>query len=684
LRDNIIDPIMSGLIREFRHARMAAMLEEILGKISEEASGDRALETVASVSRFHRIQASPGFRRAAGYCLDAMLEASDDALVIHYPAEDGVKFWHFPSFEEWQGKRGTLRITAPDHLAGKVADFEACPISLIQRSARTPREGLETEIVYAGRGEDPADYKGARGKIAIVDAYAPHSVYDAASKAGVLGIIIYRQRPLDPVRTGPGVEGIRPYCSFWWDEKDLFGFVLTPEEGERLVSYLRSSGAKKFPIRATAHVEGERYPGTMEVVTSLIPGDDRKEIVLLAHLCHPQPSAGDNASGVAVVLEVHRFLNHLIGKGILPRPRYGIRFLLVPELSGTFAFLAREKAVARNLMIGLNLDMVGQKQDVTGSTLCIEKPPLASPSFGPYVLSELARGLLSVASNPGSTASLPLIKWTVTPFSGGSDHAVLSDPMVGVSTPMMIQWPDKYYHTSGDKPENISADLIGKIAVIAGTYVYSCALSEESTLMQFASSTGRGLRKEAIDALAALRGSPAGEWITPRYKARVLAVAGSRALRSIGRLAPESRRLRGLIDSEKAATMRCIQSEAAVAAKSRGAVNGEAESSWAARRGELKDLEKIVVKRLSPGPVDPRGLMRQLTPSKRARFMKRIVRPKDAAMMSALGLYWADGRRSMAEIVRLVAAELGDTDPEVLKTYFGLLRRAGLIEFKRK
>lgn len=675
---------------------MVGMFEEVIEAVSGEASGERAFESVSWISRFHRIQASPGFRRAATYCVDVMFESQEDARIIHYPAEDDVRFWHFPSFEEWDGKRGILRIMAPDELAGKVADFETCPISLIQRSAPTPGQGLETEIVYAGSGENLEDYKKARGKIAIVDAYAPHSVYDAAVKAGVRGILIYKQRPLAPVRSATGLPGIRPYCSFWWDEKELFGFVLTAEDGERLVSYLKSAAARKHAVKAWALVDGERYPGTIEVVTSLLPGREKKEVVLIAHLCHPQPSAGDNASGVAVVLEVHRLLSKLVRAGELPEPRYGIRFLLVPEITGTFAYLAREKRSARNLMLGLNLDMVGQKQDLTGTTLCVEKPPLSSSSFGPYLLSELASTQFSMASNPGGTAALPLVRWVGTPFSGGSDHAILSDPSVGVPTPMLIQWPDRYYHTSGDKPENISPDLLGKIAVIAGAYTYLCAVADESALLKMVSVTGRGLRRESIDALAALPGTPAADFITARYKARVLGSAGKQALRAIGRLAPESKKLAMAVAEEETALRDCIRREAAMVARR---MKRETARAHLPRREKaralsgttraphdkiLRELRRVVVKRLVPGPVDPRELMRQLAPGKRARFHRRITRDKGSLMVGAVALYWADGRRDLAEVNRLVAVELGYSDPAFLKFYFGLLRDAGFVEYRSR
>ena len=49
-------------------------------------------------------------------------------------------------------------------------------------------------------------------------------------------------------------------------------------------------------------------------------------------------------------------------------------------------------------------------------------------------------------------------------------------------------------------------------------------------------------------------------------------------------------------------------------------------------------------------------------------------------MMQTLALYWVDGKRSIAEISRLVAAEVGYTNPEFLKFYFQLLEDVGAVE----
>lgn len=655
------------------------MFDEIFAKISSEASGERAFGHVTSVAQFHRIQASPGFRKAASYCVDVMLEKSSNAQVLDYPAEDGVRFWHYPSFEEWHGRKGILRITGPEHMVAKVADFEEVPIALIQRSAATAPEGVVTEMIYVGDGDNLNDYKRAKGKIAICDSHCPHHVYEAAVRAGVRGICIYRQRPLEPVRKGIGLQGIRQYQSFWWEETDLFGFVLTPEDGQRIISYLTSPEARRKPLRVWAMVKASRHAGTLEVVSSLIPGDDPGEIVVVAHLCHPEPSAGDNASGVAALLETHRVLGQLVQKGDLPQPRYGIRFLLVPEMTGTFAFLARSRGIRRRLLFGLNLDMVGQDQDKTGATLCVEAPPLAASSFTPFLLEEAVRRAFKGGANPNGTCDLPAARFKLTPFSGGSDHTIFSDPKVGVPMPMLMQWPDRYYHTSGDTPDKVSPDTLRRIVIASAAYAYTCARASEKDLVWMAALTGRGLRKMIAEEMARFFASDARAWITPEFKARFLAGNGDRALKSLRKLLPEGKALRAQVKIEERAVDQAVKREAAVSAslarlaggaKSRRRLAGESHSSY-------------VVKRLLPGPVDTRTVLSRVTKARRTQYQRLVRKEKRAALMEVLALYWANGRRSLREITGLLAAEMGAANPEFLKFYFEMLEEAGLVEISR-
>jgi hypothetical protein len=650
------------------------MFKKVFDLVSKEASAGRAYDHLISICRYHRIQASPGFREASGYCVDRMLEVSKTARVIHYPADPAVKFWHFPSFGEWAAKRGVLEIASPEGLAGRLADYQSCPISLVQRSRATQPGGVSTEVIHAGDGTSVKDYGRARGKIAVCDAHCPRHVYDPAVKAGVAGIILYRHRPIPELRTGLGEPGVRQYNSFWWKESDLFGFVLTPEDGQQLVSYLGSPASKKKPVEAWALVESESYPGSLEVVTALIPGTESREILVIAHLCHPKPSAGDNASGVAVALETHRVISDLIEKGNLPQPRYGIRFLLVPEMTGTYAYLSRERGASRRLLLGLNLDMVGQRQDVTGSTLCIEWPPLASPSFTPYLLEEVADQAFSKGMNPAGTGGLPSIRMRTTPFSGGSDHIILSDPMIGVPTPMLMQWPDRYYHTSGDTVDKVSPDTMRRTVVAAAAYAYTCALASEDDLTWLVGLTGRGLRKWVIEELGKFGESDVRQPVSLDYKAGFLLQRGKEALRSVAKLLPRSRALRTRIRVEEKLLARCVKSEAGLAAMVVRHRHARGMSSVLGGRAEA------VYRRRAPGPVDTGAILMDMGPRWKARYARWQGKEKAAYVMQPLVLYWMDGRRDVEDICRLVAAETGHSNPEFVAFYIDLLEDAGIVE----
>ena len=133
------------------------MVTESFSRIALEASAERAYDHLVSICRFHRIQASPGYRAASDYCVERMLEVSENARVIHYPADTAVRFWHLPSFEEWSAKEGVLEVANVPVLDGKIADYQSCPISLIQRSKATPPGGVSADIIHAGRGTTSKD-----------------------------------------------------------------------------------------------------------------------------------------------------------------------------------------------------------------------------------------------------------------------------------------------------------------------------------------------------------------------------------------------------------------------------------------------------------------------------------------------------------------------------------------------
>lgn len=186
------------------------------------------------------------------------------------------------------------------------------------------------------------------------------------------------------------------------------------------------------------------------------------------------------------------------------------------------------------------------------------------------------------------------------------------------------------------------------------------------------------MRRHVANELAAYPTSEARNWITPEFKARFLSSIGDQALRSVRKLAPESKDLKAHLTAEDRALAQTVKREAALSA-SAASLAGIRRYRREAREETYANL---FVRRLSPGTTDPRSLATGMTSARRAQYYRWLRKEKRASVMEPLALYWANGRRSLREISLLVAAELGTTNPDYLKFYFELLEEAGIVEIR--
>jgi hypothetical protein len=674
---------------------------QTLAAIWEAVSGEAALQNVVDLSRFHRIQASPGYRRAAQWLHRALLHAGLEAEVLSYPAEEQVRFWAWPSFQEWDCSEATLRLVAPHSEAMLLADYRACPLSLIQRSTSFDGEAEVVLLEGARNGEVEADYEDLdlAGKVVLTRGNIRRVRELAVEQRGAAGILFDGMRTVHPVRLEGDLIDARQYTAFWSDPGmgRAFGFVLTPRQGQALRRLLK----KGETVRVRARVLAEEYDGSLEVVSAAIPGTSEQplEILVVAHLCHPQPSANDNASGAAAALEAAHALYSLVLSGALPRPRHTIRFLWMPEMTGTMAYLSGREAELGQMLAGLNLDMVGEDQDQTGSSWLIERPPDAAASFAPELLAWLRDLLSGLKGWPGISRShtgiggFPLYRQAEVPFSGGSDHYILSDPSVAVPAPMLIQWPDRFYHTSADTPERTDPDSLARTAALAAAYAYWLATAGEQEV------GGLGFQMVA------------------RFKERIVAAAREAAAEVLGLsdgdalaggFAALDRRLAYLVDRQQAAldSLQSLAPGLCLVEELHGQVQEMAcqELAWARKAAGLRavhlglpglpeaaprsldaaeeEAARLCPVRLVRGPV-PLEQYRGILPLEdREAWSRRLAAAGEGAYhtLEALALFWADGERSVLDIADLVEMEAGARDLGLLLHYFRLLEKLGFLE----
>lgn len=654
------------------------MIGKTLTTMQARVSGHLAKDHVAEIAKHHRLQASPGFLAAAQYCQQQFSEFGLDAEVMGFPAKEGILYWGWPMFQEWEASQGTLHIVEPQDSARKLADYDEERLSLIQRSA--PFDG-EAEVVLLEDGEEWAEYEGLdlKGKVVFTKGDRDRVHCLAVENHGAVGMITDTMREVPGLRHPMDLPDALQYTSFWWmgGEKKCFGFVLSPKEGARLRALIKERQREgKPPVKVRAKVRSRFWDGQINTVSALLPGQTDEEVVLLGHLCHPQGAANDNASGSASVLEAARILQALISEGTLAQPSRGIRFLLVPEMFGFAAFLANNEHLIPRMVAALNLDMVGEDQDLCGSIMTIEQPPASSANFADDLVVRLVEETSSGAANFAGLEGQAASRHAITPFSGGSDHCLLIDPTVGVPCPMINQWPDKFYHTNTDTLDKVDPSALARASSIAATYAYFLANARpeeahwlaEEVLSRYKTRALTSIRDGVTRSAGGEYAAEVGEMLAKRV--RFLGERTGRALESIRRLAdldvsPWQEEARAFTESELARL---------------GGHTPPPKESPPANDWE-QQAASIVPKRLVPGPIDPKNFVNRMSDEEYEDWWRVYKESPDATYAyPAMLLYWSDGSRKVQQICDLIELEVGKRVTEMLVICCRIWERLGLVE----
>jgi hypothetical protein len=381
---------------------------------------DRALADVRELCRFDRYQASAGIAAAADYVAERLAGVGVTGVeVLRFPADGRRRWWTFDSPGGWTPDRAAIVVDGSE-----IISYPEQPYALAANSAALQRD---CAIALWSTVDEAA------GALLVVDEPGI-PVGRATARARELGAAAV------VIDTGnaDGVGRIELPAG-----NTLAAFSATAQQIRRLAQAHR------------AHVEVHiGRTDTMPVVTGVIAGDAPGELLLTAHLCHPRPSANDNASGVAALLGLAPVLEP--GRGP------GIRLLCGPEFTGTAAFLHEHPGHRPRL--GVNVDMAGEDQARCGSALVVER----SPDERPHPASAVAeRAAALLPTGPWSySGAVPCGTWAhrVTPHLGASDHALLTGcPSIGLG-----HWPDRFNHTSADTVDKVDPAEIRRTATIAG------------------------------------------------------------------------------------------------------------------------------------------------------------------------------------------------------------------------
>lgn len=446
--------------------------------LMEELSGEIAMHHIREITQYHRIQASPMMKESALYVLDQLQKYGlEDAQLESFPSDGRRSYLTRLSPVGWTIDEAELWMVAP--YRRRLARFSEIANSLVTLSASADEEGV---LVDAGTGLDPAFYDSTdvRGKIVLASGYGGEVHRLAVLRHGALGVICWNDKPDYP-------DQVR-YTGMWPKagerERIRWGFNVSYRTSRELKALL----ARGEEVRLHANItNGILQDGSLDMVTATIPGDryPDQEIILMAHLDHPQPSANDNASGSAALLDIARALRRLIDDGRLSPPARSIRFLWVAEMHGTAAWLDAHPEVGEQTAFGINLDMVGTPADL--SVLQIIQNPASSSSILDCVAAAAGRWVARLNIHEPRGTQAPL-NYRVVPYSGGSDHYMFIDGAISVPSIMLNTWPDPYYHSSEDTPDKVDPTALKRAELISVATAWALAtldLSEIDALLEY-------------------------------------------------------------------------------------------------------------------------------------------------------------------------------------------------------
>lgn len=459
------------------------MINDNIKTVREYISGERAFCNTEGITQFHRVAASDGYRAAANYCIGLLEREGVRCELDRFPANEETKCWTQQMHQAWTCHDAKLELVTPCRLT--LSDFKACNLSIVQYSAPCDFRDEPKELVMIEKGHrEDYENRDLKGKLIFVEEN-PNGYVDWAYQKGVYGMVSDFMSDTT-VRVRNDRYNDRLFASFLWMNKETdhktFSFLLSPRLGDQLreicrsmeAEYAKDSSRPRYPT-LTGFIDATVKDGEMENVVATIPGETDEEVLLLAHLCHAKGCANDNASGCGGSIEIMKALNDLISSGALPRPKRTIRMLLVPEVIGTFAYLANHEDTIPKIKAGIDIDMIGRRQEGESGMVGIMGVPDSTASFvldlAAYILEENSRDKRTFNIDEYVTP----VHAQILPYTGGSDHYILCDPTVGVPCIIMMQWLDSNYHSTADTIDQLDPKVLQKNCSIAASYLYTLA-----------------------------------------------------------------------------------------------------------------------------------------------------------------------------------------------------------------
>ena len=461
--------------------------EKFLNDILNVVNGQRAWDWVAKISQYNRIQASNGYHDSLETIKEELVTLGfDDIEHFKSPADGETTVWGYPASYQWEIETGELWIVEPEKI--KLCDFNDIPVSIITHSKACD---ITIEIVDIGTGDNKEDYEknDIEGKIILMcGPIYLNRPYIEESKA--IGVIYYP----DLKRTKDNFDR-RIYNGFFTTKERIdnakFGFSISYNQAMHLKELL-----KKGFVKVHARIKAAFLKGNFEVLSSSIQGTEfpEQEIIIIAHLCHPLPSANDNASGAAGLLELARSFKYLIKNKIIDNPKRTLRFVWVPEFNGTVPWMKLHEEKMRNVLACINLDMIGEHPLKIGQPFEVNLAPRSTPSILNDISSVFVKKIADHHKGIAINGTKNPMSYRLRSYDGGSDHFLFIDSYFGIPS-LMLGHNDPNWHSNVDTVEYCDSTELKRVIAIALSISYVFSIFDRDLIKKFWPVVRQGLFK---------------------------------------------------------------------------------------------------------------------------------------------------------------------------------------------
>ena len=409
------------------------MLEQLVKDLAKAMDIDNAKTRTEIIAQIERCYGQENFARSAYMC-EQFLKAEGFQDVRQIPLKCDGKTRNLDCImpQAWDRTgRSFFQLDVPGLTPEEamICDTNESPYALGMWSAPSAPEGFSGQVVdWADVDHDNPDVK---GKIVMVYQPGFTGAYNKCNAAGAVACLACdSQMPdvaIDDYRWSNGISRQGWYHALG-DKRGTF-LSITP----RKANFIRQLLAEGKTVTGHGIVRTKIYDGVINLITGVIPGESKDEILLIAHIYEPFET--DDASGAANAIAVASAVRKLSQEGKLPPLKKTLRVIIGMELYGFSAWFADKENVRKALhaysfdcVCHISEDENGRKHNKVRLTFD------AAPSFTDWIL-------------PDALAQFPGID--ITQEAGNlSDDTFMSVAAIGIPSNWLNNTHYKLHHST--------------------------------------------------------------------------------------------------------------------------------------------------------------------------------------------------------------------------------------------